>query len=193
MNLNEISSDVRECTKCRLHHTRTLAVPGVGEGVSGIMFVGEAPGRSEDLRGRPFVGQAGRILNQALEEAGIARESVYITNVVKCRPPGNRVPKEDERQACRDHLEREIQAINPHIICIMGNTAYGSMLGGSDITHNRGRLIKKDGRLYYTTIHPAAAIYNRELGGVLGRDIRRLLGLVRDIQAGREPEYESHP
>ena len=177
---------VRECTRCSLCDTRTNAVPGIGSGESGVMFVGEAPGRSEDLRGRPFVGRAGKVLTRVLEEAGISRESVYITNTVKCRPPQNRVPNQSERDACRAHLDAEISMIKPDIICIMGNTAYGSILGGAGKTDKRGSVVRKDGMFYFLTVHPAAVIYTPDLAGVLATDIKRLFEVQREIRAGRE-------
>jgi len=139
-----------------------------------IMFIGEAPGRHEDEKGKPFVGAAGRILNDALEKAGIERSLVFITNLVKCRPPGNRIPEEDERSACRSYLERQVAIVAPKIICILGSTAYSSILGGKSITADRGRIVKRDGQKYFLTIHPASAIYNKSLHLVLYEDIRKL-------------------
>lgn len=184
--IDSITMAVRRCTRCSLCETRTNAVPGVGSNKSGVMFVGEAPGRSEDLRGRPFVGRAGKILTKVLEDAGVSRESVYITNTVKCRPPQNRVPHQAERDACRAHLDAEMRALEPAIICIMGNTAYGSILGGAGITDKRGKIIEKDGKIYFPTIHPAAVIYNPDLATVLTADIKKLFGILSDIRAGKE-------
>lgn len=184
-SLSVIADRVRGCTKCALSEHRTNAVPGIGSAKSGVVFVGEAPGRSEDLRGRPFVGKAGQILNDALYHADISRDSVYITNTVKCRPPKNRVPRQSERDACRGHLDAELRILRPLVICILGNTAYNSILGGSEITKNRGRLIRRDDMLYFVTIHPAAAIYNPKLAGVLKEDIRHLFDIVRDIRENK--------
>lgn len=184
--MDSITAAVRRCTRCSLCETRTNAVPGVGSGKSGVMFVGEAPGRSEDLRGRPFVGKAGKILTKVLEDAGVSRESVYITNTVKCRPPQNRVPHQSERDACRAHLDSEMRTLEPAIICIMGNTAYGSILGGTGITDKRGKIIEKDGRIYFPTIHPAAVIYNPDLATVLAADIKKLFGILGDVRAGKK-------
>lgn len=172
--LGEIAAAVRECTRCDLCKTRKNAVPGIGDARATVVFVGEAPGRNEDLRGRPFVGQAGRILTRALEEAGVSRESVYITNTVKCRPPKNRVPREAERRACRAYLDLEMQIIKPRVVCVMGNTAYGSLLGGTGITEKRGVPVERDGVVYFPTIHPAAVIYNSSLADVLVKDMKKL-------------------
>lgn len=182
MGLEEIRSAVTACTKCGLCKTRTNAVPGKGNPNAKIVFIGEAPGRTEDERGEPFVGSAGKILDGALMKAGMSRGDVYITNVVKCRPPGNRVPTDDERAMCRNYLEAEIAAIDPEVICVMGNTASGSVLGQANITANRGKIIEKDGRRYFPTFHPAATIYNRELLRTFEDDIARLVGfLVKDL------------
>lgn len=162
------------CPLCKLSRTRTNAVPGEGVPLAKIMFVGEAPGKNEDAKGRPFVGAAGKLLDSALDKAGLKRSEVFITNVVKCRPPENRIPQDDELEACRPYLERQISLINPRIICILGRTAFSSLLGGGSITASRGKIITSKGRKYFLTIHPAAAIYNRSLKSVLERDIQTL-------------------
>lgn len=183
--LKQVRDEVIRCTKCDLAKTRTCSVPGNGDSHSDVVFIGEAPGRSEDKYGEPFVGAAGKILSGALEDSGMPRESVYITNVVKCRPPGNRIPNCSEREACSEYLQREIRAISPKIICILGNTAFNSVLGGNEITKHRGKLIKKNSQLYFVTVHPAAAIYRRELLGVLKSDIRRLFSAITELKNGR--------
>jgi uracil-DNA glycosylase family 4 len=170
-SLEKIASEVIGCPLCKLSRSRRNAVPGDGQLSSKIMFVGEAPGKNEDEQGKPFVGAAGMILNQALEKAGIKRAEVFITNVVKCRPPGNRVPENEERSICRQYLDRQISLIAPKIICILGSTAYSSILGGKSITKNRGKIMERNGQKYFLTIHPAAAIYNKNLRSVLNNDI----------------------
>jgi len=177
---------VIECTKCELSKTRTNAVPGKGNFQSDVIFVGEAPGRNEDKNGEPFVGIAGQRLNLALENAGVSRESIYITNVVKCRPPNNRVPTISERNRCQDYLQKEISIIKPKIICILGNTAFNSILGGSEITKYRGKIVKKDKQFYFLTVHPAATIYNQELITVLKEDIAKLFDLIRELKNGKQ-------
>lgn len=184
--LKVLQEDVRECTECKLHKTRTRAVPGVGSSTSDVVFIGEAPGRTEDARGEPFVGAAGQMLSWALEAAGSSREEVYITNVVKCRPPDNRVPDAEERKACRRHLDGEMEIIRPKIICIMGNTAFGSMLGRTGIGKVRGKVCRMDGQLYFLTVHPAATLYNRDLVGVLNADIARLFEILGEMRSGRD-------
>lgn len=186
MSLKEIQKEVTVCTKCELCKTRTNAVPGKGNFDSDVIFIGEAPGRNEDIKGEPFVGAAGKKLEWALENAGATRESVYITNVVKCRPPNNRVPTKHEKEMCQNYLNDEIAIIKPKIICIMGNTAYSSILGGSDITKNRGKIIRKDSNNYFLTIHPAAIIYNPKLQNVLKSDISKLFEIARQLKSGKD-------
>jgi len=166
---------------CELCEGRTNAVAGKGSHESKIMFVGEAPGQTEDIMGEPFVGAAGRKLSNALSHAGISRDSVYITNVVKCRPPNNRFPAQKEIDACRIYLESEIRIIKPKIVCVMGNAAYGSLLGGTNITKMRGKIVERAGQQYFLTIHPAAAIYRPELESVLKKDMVELAHIA-DIQ-----------
>jgi len=184
--LETIRQKVIECTKCELSKTRTNAVPGKGNFQSDVIFVGEAPGRNEDRAGEPFIGIAGKRLNIALEGAGISRESIYITNVVKCRPPSNRVPTISERSTCNDYLQKEITIIKPKIICILGNTAFNSILGGSEIIKHRGKVVKKNSQLYFLTIHPAATIYNQGLITVLKEDIVKLFSLITELKNGNE-------
>ena len=184
--LETIKQNVIKCTKCDLCKTRTNAVPGKGNFQSDVIFVGEAPGRNEDRNGEPFIGVAGKKLSIALDEAGISRDDVYITNIVKCRPPNNRVPKTSERETCQEYLKQEISIIKPEIICILGNTAFNSILGGSEITKFRGKVVRKDNLLYFLTIHPAATIYNQKLIDVLKSDIVKLFELIRELKNNKE-------
>ncbi len=175
LEIDLVRSQVISCIKCNLSKTRTNAVPGKGSSKAEILFIGEAPGRNEDLKGEPFVGSAGNILSEALSSVGLSRDNIYITNVVKCRPPNNRIPLQEEKESCQPYLSKELEIIKPKIICIMGNTAYGSILGGNSITKNRGKVIEKDGQRYFLTIHPAATIYNQELKSVLLADMKTLV------------------
>ena len=184
--LEIVKQNVIKCTKCDLCKTRTNSVPGKGNSKSDVIFIGEAPGRNEDKSGEPFVGVAGKKLSMVLEEAGISRDSVYITNVVKCRPPNNRVPSMDERNTCKEYLKEEISIIKPKIICILGNTVFNSILGGSEITKFRGKVARKDNQLYFITIHPAATIYNQKLIDVLKSDIVKLFDLIKELKNGKE-------
>lgn len=186
--LDDVKNRVVSCTNCNLSKSRTNAVPGNGNYHSDVIFVGEAPGRNEDLQGKPFVGTAGQILSEALEYAGFTRDQVYITNVVKCRPPNNRQPITEERTACRQYLSEELEIIKPKIICILGNTAYSSLLDGSEITKNRGKIVKSNGRLYFVTVHPAAVIYNPGLRQVLKDDFVFLAKSLDKLRKGLNVE-----
>ena len=156
-----------DCRDCRLHAGRTRIVNGTGPMRSRIVFVGEAPGRDEDLQGRPFVGMAGRILSEALEEAGVRREDVYVTNLVRCRPPGNRRPRVDELRACAAHLNRELSAVNPVVICALGQTVARSLIaaaGSMAALVGREMTVSVGGREFKGMIayHPAACLYRRK-------------------------------
>lgn len=191
MSLQQIKNDVINCTKCKLSKTRTNAVPGKGSYTADIIFVGEAPGRIEDIRGEPFVGIAGKKLDDALQYAGISRNDTYITNVAKCRPPNNRVPTKEEKQVCStNYLENEIIIINPKIICVMGNTAFGSLLNGSDIMKHRGKIFAKNKRLYYISLHPAAIIYRQELEQVFKDDIKKLRVIANQLKTGQSVKID---
>ena len=188
--LETIKQNVIECTKCDLSKTRTNSVPGKGNFHSNVIFVGEAPGKNEDKNGEPFIGIAGKKLSIALEGAGISREEVYITNIVKCRPPKNRVPTTVERETCQEYLKQEITIIKPKIICILGNTAFNSLLGGSEITKFRGKLVRKENQLYFLTVHPAATIYNQKLITVLKKDMVRLFDLITDLKNNKKVKID---
>ena len=184
--LKKIKNQVTQCTKCKLSETRNNSVPGKGNFKSDVIFVGEAPGKNEDMNGEPFIGIAGKKLTIALENTGITRDDVYITNIVKCRPPKNRVPTITERDTCKNYLEKEIQIIKPEIICILGNTAFKSLLDGKEIIKFRGKIVKKNDQLYFLTIHPAATIYNQKLINVLKRDMKKLFRLIKELKNGKE-------
>jgi uracil-DNA glycosylase family 4 len=185
-SLEKIAGDVSGCPLCKLARTRKNAVPGEGQISAKIMFIGEAPGRSEDEKGKPFVGAAGRILDNVLKNAGIERSQVFITNIVKCRPPNNRVPEEDELIACRPYLDRQIALIKPKVICILGRTAYSSILGGSSITANRGKIVERSGQKYFSTFHPAAVIYNKSLRSRLEDDLKKLAEEINKEEESKE-------
>ena len=184
--LQGIKKKVIECTKCELSATRNNAVPGKGNYKTDVIFVGEAPGKNEDMKGEPFIGVAGNKLSSALESAGISRDEVYITNIVKCRPPKNRVPTEIERNTCQNYLKKEIEIIKPEIICILGNTAFNSLLDGKEIIKFRGKTVRKNNQTYFLTIHPAATIYNQKLISVLKKDIKKLFKLIKKIKEGEK-------
>jgi len=180
--IEQIKQEVIKCTKCELSETRTNSVPGKGNFKSDVIFVGEAPGKNEDEKGEPFIGIAGKKLSDALENAGISRDDIYITNIVKCRPPSNRVPKTNERETCQEYLKQEISIIKPKLICILGNTVFNSILGGSEIMKYRGKIAQKNEQLYFISIHPAATIYNQKLVDVFKEDIKKLFKITRELK-----------
>ena len=157
--LEEIDEVVKKCNKCVLCKNRTNTVFGVGNPNAKIMFIGEGPGADEDREGEPFVGKAGKLMNQAFLGVGISREEVYIANIVKCRPPNNRTPLKEEANACLDYLRNQVMIIKPKIIVLLGNTALKNILGEEyGITASRGKWIEKKGIKYMPTFHPAALL-----------------------------------
>jgi DNA polymerase len=184
--LIKIKKQVIQCIKCELSETRNNSVPGKGNFKSDVIFVGEAPGKNEDMTGEPFIGIAGKKLTIALENAGITRDEVYITNIVKCRPPKNRIPTTTERDTCQNYLKKEIEIIKPKIICVLGNTAFNSLLDGKEIIKFRGKIVRKNNQLYFLTIHPAATIYNQKLINVLKRDMKKLFRLVKELKDNKK-------
>ncbi len=184
-SLEKIATEVRGCPLCKLARSRKNAVPGEGQISAKIMFIGEAPGRNEDEKGEPFVGAAGRILDNLLKKAGIERSQVFITNIVKCRPPNNRVPEEDELIACRPYLDRQIAIIKPKVICILGRTAYASILGGRSVSANRGKIVERAGQKYFLTFHPAAVIYNKSLRSTLEADLKKLAAAINNEEKSK--------
>jgi uracil-DNA glycosylase len=158
--LAQIASEVDVCVNCPLHTTRKKSVPGVGPADSEIMLIGEGPGFNENEQGLPFVGQAGQFLNELLGLAGMKREEVWIGNVVKCRPPGNRDPMPEELAACDKFLERQIAAINPKIIITLGRFSMGKFMTGAKISIVHGQMRKIGNRFVIAMFHPAAALHN---------------------------------
>mgnify|MGYP001322557998 CR=1 FL=1 len=175
LSLKIIQEKVKNCKKCDLCADRKNAVPGKGNHNADIVFIGEAPGKNEDEYGEPFIGTAGKKLNDALKNAGLERSNVYITNIVKCRPPKNRIPNDVEKMMCSNYLENELRIIKPKIICLLGNTSYYSILGGNEVSKNHGKFVFKDNYLYFITFHPAATIYNQKLGKTFKDDIKKLV------------------
>ena len=174
MNILSLNTSIQVCTLCKLSRTRNNSVAGEGSSSPKVMFVGEAPGNREDSEGRPFVGYAGRILDSALNKARIKRSDIFITNVVKCRPPNNRRPQKDEFLACRRYLDKQFSLLSPKIICILGSTAYRSILGGKSIIADRGKIVKKEGKKFFLTVHPASIRYNKILYSALKNDMLTL-------------------
>ena len=190
--LNQVAKEVSDCTKCELHYSRKRAVPGEGPSNADILFIGEGPGFHENEQGRPFVGAAGRFLEELLESIGMSREQVYITNVVKCRPPGNRDPRPEEIDTCTsNYLDRQIQAINPRVIVTLGRHSMGLYLPNAKISDVHGQAMKVKGRLIVPMYHPAAALHQGSLKPVVERDFARLPDLI--AQAAEAPDYHEPP
>ena len=181
--LEEIRKQMKACKKCSLCGGRKNIVPGDGSFDAEIMFVGEAPGKNEDEQGRPFVGAAGKILASLLENIGLRREDVYITNVVKCRPPMNRDPLPDEIACCADYLQREVEIIKPKIIVLLGRHAMERFLPGLKISVDHGKPKRRSGQVYFPIYHPAAAIYQRSLVSELERDFKKIPKIIEKIEA----------
>jgi len=195
-----LASEILSCTKCPLHKSRSRAVPGEGSLDADIMFVGEAPGRNEDLEGRPFVGSAGKLLDSLLSSIGVERSTVYITNVVKCRPPGNREPYDEEVKACNPYLRRQISMIKPKVIVALGRVAgrtlyemAGLRWSGIRAARRRVERVRIEGidLMLVVTFHPAAALYNPGLRGELEDDFNNVVApLVGGFKTARRATLE---
>ena len=188
-NMDKLDARIRGCTMCKLSNSRTHAVPGEGKIDSPeMMIVGEAPGRNEDLKGRPFVGAGGKLLDSLLEKASLGRDEVYITNIVKCRPPKNRKPEKDEIEICTSrYLERQIQLVRPKLICTLGATALQYFTGEKSMAENHGKLVRsRNGSFVYSAYHPAAIFRNRSLKDVLDSDLRKIPSILKQIDEERE-------
>ncbi len=177
--LERIAQEVAQCRLCELHYSRKHAVPGEGPVDAEIMFIGEGPGFHENEQGRPFVGAAGKFLDELLEKIGLRREQVFITNVVKCRPPSNRDPKPEEVDICtKQYLERQIQAINPKVIITLGRYSMGLFLSNAKISEVHGQAVRVKGRLIVPMYHPAAGLHQMSLKPIIEQDFLRLPELL---------------
>ena len=195
--LVELYKQARVCTRCPLHETRTQVVFGNGNADADLMFVGEAPGASEDAQGLPFVGRAGKLLGEMLGENGMTREDVFVTNVLKSRPPGNRDPEAEEIQACRPYLQRQVELIEPRVICTLGNFSTKLLRGdptGISRLHGQAEILVIGARAVrlYPLFHPAAALYTRSLLETLQADFARLPALLA-LDPPKQPEPAATP
>jgi DNA polymerase len=182
--LAQVAREVAVCEKCVLHHSRKKAVPGEGPAQCEIMFIGEGPGFYENEQGRPFVGAAGKFLDELLAQAGLKRENVWITNIVKCRPPGNRDPLPEEIAACNGYLERQIQAVDPSIIVTLGRHSMGKFIPGAKISAVHGQMRRVGDRFVIAMFHPAAALHQASLKPALLADFARLPQLLEQARKG---------
>jgi DNA polymerase len=185
--LAEIAQEVNQCTRCNLHYARKNGVPGEGPADASIMFIGEGPGFHENQQGRPFVGPAGRFLDELLDRIGLAREEVFIGNVVKCRPPGNRDPQADELEACNPFLDRQIQVISPRVIVTLGRYSMSKFFSHAKISQVHGQAMQVRGRLVVPMYHPAAALHQPSLKAIVERDFEKLPEMI--AMAEEAPEY----
>ena len=184
-DLAEISSAVTSCEDCALSEGRTNAVPGHGNPEAKIMFIGEGPGYHEDIQGLPFVGPAGQLLDDLLGEIGLNRKDVFITNVVKCRPPQNRDPQPDEIGECSKYLDRQIELIDPDVIVTLGRYSLARYLPGEKISRVHGSARTIDGRTVIAMYHPAAALHQPSLRQTISEDFQKILTAAQSARGAR--------
>lgn len=177
----QVAAEVSACTKCPLAKTRQTAVPGEGPPDAQVLLIGEAPGYHENQQGRPFVGQAGGFLEELLASAGLRREQVFITNVVKCRPPGNRDPQPEEIVACSDYLSRQTAALKPKVIVTLGRYSLGRFLPGQPISRIHGVPRKVGTVTVFPMYHPAAALHQPTLRKTLLEDMAKLPAILAEL------------
>jgi uracil-DNA glycosylase len=179
--LESIADEIKACTLCGLSQNRTQAVPGAGNPTADIMFIGEAPGFYEDKQGLPFVGASGRYLDELLQMIDLKREDVFITNIVRCRPPRNRDPLRSEIQACRPYLDRQIAQIEPKIIATLGRFSMAQFFDNAKISQIHGQPLTKNGRIYYPLYHPAAVLRSPALKVVMQEDFKRIQDIIANF------------
>ncbi len=190
--LEGIAAEVRGCTRCRLHVTRTRAVPGEGDSSTEVMFVGEGPGQNEDREGRPFVGRAGGLLVNLLGHIGWTRDDVFITNIVKCRPPGNRDPEPDEVAACAPYLRRQLEVLDPAVVVTLGRHSMGRFMPGARISQAHGTIRPADpatgaaDATVFAMYHPAAALRTPSIERESYEDVARIPAVLTDARARRQ-------
>jgi len=193
-SMDELAGEIRLCGACPLSKKRKNAVPGEGSPRAGIMFVGEAPGAKEDAQGRPFVGSAGKLLSGLLKKNGILREEVFITNTVKCRPPGNRPPRPEEMNACRPYLERQLHILKPRLVCTLGNSPLHALVGaGLNISKVHGKITQVGGIRFLPLYHPAAILYRRRLMDDMEKDFKVIGRISREAPAEQIPPKGERP
>jgi uracil-DNA glycosylase family 4 len=188
--LIDLYHEIRACQRCVLSQGRTHAVPGEGPEDADILFIGEGPGFHEDRQGRPFVGAAGNYLNELLEKIDLKREDVYITNVVKCRPPGNRDPQPEEIDACRPYLDRQIEMIRPRLIITLGRFSMQRYFPGASISRIHGQPKRVGNVIYYPMFHPAAALHQPRWRSLVEEDMLKIPDLLGRLDEVEEDESE---
>ncbi|MGQ9502096.1 MAG: uracil-DNA glycosylase family protein [Anaerolineae bacterium] len=193
MNLEQLIEAIRVCSRCALHSGRTKAVPGEGPANAMIMFIGEGPGFHEDRQGRPFVGSAGQFLEELLASIGLKREQVYITNVVKCRPPGNRDPLPNELQACKPYLDRQIELICPRVIVTLGRYSMARYFPDQSISRIHGQARQVGGVLVVPMLHPAAALHQPQWKATIEMDFKKLPAIIAQAEHLKPSEPPPSP
>ena len=194
--LEQVNRALRSCKKCRLSRTRTNVVPGEGDSNAEIMFIGQCPGFHEDQQGLPFVGRAGQLLDELLDSIDLKREKVFITNIVKCRPPENRDPMVDEVRACSPYLERQIKSVNPKLIITLGRFASEFFISDGKISQIHGVPHRVKGLLVFPLYHPAAALRSTGVAEELRKDVRKIPKVlageleVKEIVKNKVPENQ---
>jgi uracil-DNA glycosylase family 4 len=188
--LTDLCQEIKDCQLCILSQGRSHAVPGEGPEDANIMFIGEGPGFHEDRQGRPFVGAAGNYLNELLEKINLRREEVYITNVVKCRPPGNRDPQPEEVEACRAYLDKQIELIHPRLIVTLGRFSMQRYFPGASISRIHGQPKRVGNVIYYPMFHPAAALHQPRWRSLVEEDILKIPELLAKLDEVEEEEPE---
>ncbi|GAB4520036.1 MAG: uracil-DNA glycosylase [Anaerolineae bacterium] len=189
--LERIAAEIRACTRCPLARGRTQAVPGEGPADAEIMFIGEGPGFHEDRQGRPFVGAAGQFLEELLASIGLRRDQVFIANVVKCRPPGNRDPLPEEIEACRPFLDRQIEIINPKIIVTLGRFSMARYFPNASITRIHGQPKRVGDVICFPMFHPAAGLHQPRWRPLIEEDIKKLPALLEEVRKRRQEDAPS--
>jgi uracil-DNA glycosylase family 4 len=186
--LTDLYKEINTCQSCILSQGRTRAVPGEGPEDADIMFIGEGPGFHEDRQGRPFVGAAGKYLEELLEKIDLKRDDVYITNVVKCRPPGNRDPQPDEIAACKSYLDKQIDLIRPGLVVTLGRFSMQRYFPGASISRIHGQPKRVGGVIYYPMFHPAAALHQPRWRSLVEEDILKIPELLAKLDDIEEDE-----
>jgi uracil-DNA glycosylase family 4 len=186
--LTDLHQEIANCRECELARHRTMVVPGEGAEDAAIVFIGEAPGWHEDQQGRPFVGQAGKFLDELLASVGMTRKDVYICNVLKCRPPENRDPLPAEMKTCQVWLDRQIELIQPKMIVTLGRYSMARFFPGATISKVHGKERKEGGIIYYAMYHPAAALHQQSLRKTIEMDMLRIPTLLSQLDQLPEPE-----
>ena len=186
--LTELYKEITICQRCELSQGRTKTVPGEGPENAEIMFIGEAPGFHEDRQGRPFVGAAGKFLDELLASIGLTREDVYICNVIKCRPPGNRDPQPDEMAACKPFLDKQIELVRPKLIVTLGRYSMARYFPNTQITRIHGQPKRIGNRIYYPMFHPAAALHQPKWRSVVQEDMLKIPQILKEAEGLGEAE-----